>query len=44
MKKLNVKDSMNKYNLKNDTMKESEVQRVHNYPIYPRDSKLCSDR
>ena len=35
---------MKKYNLKNDTMKESELQKVYNYPLYPRDSKLYSDR
>ena len=31
---------MEKYNLKNDTMKESHIQRVYNYPIYPGDSKI----
>ena len=35
---------MKKYKLKNDTMNESELQRVYNYPIYPRDSKIYSDR
>ena len=35
---------MTKYNLKNDTMNESELQRNYNYPIYPRDSKIYSDR
>ena len=25
-------------------MNESELQRVYNYPIYPRDSKLLSDK
>ena len=25
-------------------MSETELQRVYNYPIYPRDSKICSDR
>ena len=40
---LNLKDFMNKYNLKNDTMNESESQRVYNHPIYPRDSKIYSD-
>ena len=44
MKVLNFKDFMKKYNLKNDTMNESELQRVYNYPIYPRDSKIYSDR
>ena len=35
MKVLNFKDFMKKYNLKNDTMNESELQRIYNYPIYP---------
>ena len=25
-------------------MNESELQRVYNYPIYPRDSKIFSDK
>ena len=44
MKVLYFKDFMKKYNLKNETMKESELQRVYNYSIYPRDSKINSDR
>ena len=44
MKILNFKDFMKKYNLKNDTMNESQIQRIYNYPIYPRDSKIYSDR
>ena len=44
MKILNFKDFMKKYKLKNDTMNVSEVQKVYNYPIYPRDSKIYSDR
>ena len=44
MKVLNFKDFMKKYNLKNDTMNESELQRVYNYPIYPKNSKIHSDR
>ena len=40
MKVLNFKDFMKKYNLKNDIMNERELQRVYNYPIYPRDSKI----
>ena len=44
MKILNFKDFMKKYNLKNKTMNESELQRVYNYPIYPRDSKIYSDK
>ena len=44
MKKLNFKNFMEKYNLKNITMNERELQRVYNYPIYPRDFKIDSDR
>ena len=32
-KVLNFKDFMKKYNLKNDTMNEFELQRVYKYPI-----------
>ena len=35
---------MTKYNLKNDIMNESQLQKVYNYPIYPRDSRIYSDR
>ena len=35
---------MKKYNLKNDTMNESELRRVFNHNIYPRDSKIHSDK
>ena len=44
MIKLSFKDFMKNYNLKNDTMKELELQRVYNYPIYPRDTKIYSDK
>ena len=44
MKVLNFKDFMKKYNLKNNTMNESELQRVYNYPIYPRDSNIYSNK
>ena len=44
MKVLNFISFMKKYNLKNDTMNESELQRVYNYAIYPRDSKIYSDK
>ena len=44
MKVLNFKDFMKKYKLKNDTMNESQLQRIYNYPIYPRDSKIISDK
>ena len=35
---------MKKYNLKNDTMNESNLQRIYNFPIYPRDCQIYSDR
>ena len=41
---LNLKELMKNYNLKNDTMNESYIQRVYNYNIYPRDSKIHSDK
>ena len=44
MKILTFKDFIKKYNLKNDTMNESELRRVYNYNIYPRDSKIHSDK
>ena len=44
MKVLNFKDFMKKYKLKNDIMNESQLQRIYNYPIYPRDSKKYSDK
>ena len=44
MKLLNFKDFMKNYNLKNDTMNESQLQRIYKYPIYPRDFKINSDR
>ena len=33
-----------KYNLKNDIMNESEIQRIPNFSTYPRDSKIYSDK
>ena len=44
MKVLNFKDFMEKYSLRNYTMNESQLQIIYNYPIYPRDSKIYSDR
>ena len=44
MKISNFEDFMKKYNLKNITMNESELQRVYNYPIYPKDSKIHSNK
>ena len=40
----NFKDFMKKNNLKNNTLNESQLHKVYNYPIYPRDSKIYSDR
>ena len=42
MKVLNFKNFMKKYKLRNDKINESELQRVHKYSIYPRDSKIHS--
>ena len=44
MKILTFEDFMIKYDLKNNTMNESQLQRVYNYNIYARDSKIHSDR
>ena len=44
MKILNFKDFMKKYKLKNNTMTESELQKFYNFIIYPRDSKIYSDK
>ena len=44
MRILNFKDFIEKYNLKDNTMNESQLQRIYKYPIYPRDSKIYSDR
>ena len=44
MEVLNFRDFMKKYNLENDTTKESQLQRIYNYPIYPKDSKIYSDK
>ena len=44
MKILNFKDFMKKYKLKDDTMNESQLQKIYNYPIYPRDSTIYSDK
>ena len=43
MKILNFKDFMKKYNLENNIMNESQLQKIYNYPIYPRDSMLYSN-
>ena len=35
---------MEKNDLKNNTMNERELQRVYNHNIYPRDSKIITDK
>ena len=35
---------MKKYNLKNDTMNESELKKAYCYPLYPRSCKMYSDK
>ena len=44
MKVLNFKDFMRKYKLKDNTMNLYQLQRVYNCPIYPRDSKIYSNK
>ena len=44
MNLLNFKVFMKKNIIKNDTMNESQLQKKYNYPIYPRNSKIYSDR
>ena len=44
MEVLYFKDFMKKYKLKNDIMNESILQRIYNYKIYPRDSKIITDK
>ena len=44
MKILSFKDFMKKNKLKSNTMNEPQLQRIYNYPIYPRDSKIYSDK
>ena len=44
MKILYFKDFMKKHTLKNDTMNESQLQKLYNYSIYPIDCKLYSNK
>ena len=44
MKVLNFKDFTKKYSLKNATLDESQLQKIYNFLIYPRDSKLYSNK
>ena len=43
MKVLNFKVFMKKYNLKDDNMSESQLQKVYIYRIHPRDSQISAD-
>ena len=40
---LNLKD-FEKKNFKNDTTNESRIQKIYKYSIYPRNSKIYSDK
>ena len=40
MKVVNFKDFMKKENLKNDTLNESQLQKVYNYAMYARDDNI----
>ena len=40
---LNFKDFLKKYKLKKNTMNETQLQTVYNYPTYPKNSKKDSD-
>ena len=44
MKILNFRDFTKKYNSKKDTMDELELQRVYNFFIYPRNSKIYANK
>ena len=44
MRMSNFEDFMEKYNLKDITMNESELERVYKNPIYPKNSKKYSDK
>ena len=37
MKIINFEDFMKKYNIKDDIMNESQLQKLQCFPIYPRD-------
>ena len=44
MKIFNFKNFMKKYSSKNDNMNEYEIKRIYNFPKYPKDSKVSSDK
>ena len=41
---LTLKQFMEKYNLKDQTMSESDLRKIYNYKIYPRDSKITTNK
>ena len=41
---LSLKEFMENYKLKEDTMNESDLRKVYNYNIYPRDSRIVRDK
>ena len=43
MSVLSIEEFMEKHGLENKTMKESDLKRVYNYKIYPRDSKITTE-
>ena len=44
MNSLSFQNSMKKFNLRSDTMNEIDLEKVLNYPVYPRDSRIYSDK
>ena len=44
MKVSYLKEFMKNYKLKIDTLNESQLQKIYNYPINPRDSRIYSNR
>ena len=44
MIKLSWKNFVKKYILIDNTMNRSDLQRVYNYPKYPRDSKIYTNK
>ena len=44
MKIKNFRGFMKEHNLKDNTMNERGIQKIHNPPIYPRVSKIYSDK
>ena len=44
MSLLSLKNFMKKINLNFESMNQSDLQRVYNYPRYPRDFKTITDK